>query len=86
MKNTLKGKHFANMEEVKRKMAEAQKESKLMSSKTVLRSGKKDSICVFYQMESTLKVTEVEICKNTKYNFLMNKFWVFKNIYNYSFC
>ena len=41
VKKVLKGKSFADVEEVKQKMAEALKASKPMSSKTVLSSGKK---------------------------------------------
>ena len=54
MKKVLKGKCFADVEEVKQKMAAV---LKLMNSNTV-------SVDVFYQTESTLKVTEVETCKN----------------------
>ena len=56
MKNVLKEKHFADVEEVKEKTAEA---SKSTSSKTVLSSGKNTSIGVLHQMESALKVTKV---------------------------
>ena len=59
MKKVLKGKHFADVEEVKQKMAEALKGIKLMSPKTILNSGKNISIGVLHQMKSTLKVTEV---------------------------
>ena len=38
---TLMRKHFANGEELKQKMAEAVKDTKSISSKTVLSSGKK---------------------------------------------
>ena len=57
-KKALKGKCFADVEEVKQK-TEALNPSKLTCSKTVLNSGKKVSIAVLHQMESTLKVTEV---------------------------
>ena len=40
MKKVLKGKCFANVEEIKQKKAEAQKGIKSTSSKTVLSSGK----------------------------------------------
>ena len=60
----LKEKHFANVEEVKqinkKKWQKHEKTSKLMSSKTVLSSGKNVLIGVLHQMESTLTVTEVE--------------------------
>ena len=56
MKKVLKGKCFADVEEVKQKTAEA---SKLMCSKPVLSSGKNISIGVLHQMESASKVTEV---------------------------
>ena len=59
MKKVLKGKRFANVEEVKQKMAEALKGIKINEFKTVLSSGKNISIRVFPQMESTLKVTRV---------------------------
>ena len=59
MKKVPKGKHFPNVEEVKQKTAEALKDIKIMSSKTVLSSGKNVLIGVLHQMESTLKVTEV---------------------------
>ena len=64
MKKVLKGKRFADTEEVKQKMAEALKASKWTSSKTVLSSARNISIGVSYQMESTLKVTEIYTCKN----------------------
>ena len=40
MKNVLKRKHFADVEEVKQKMAEALKGIKIKEFKTVLSSGK----------------------------------------------
>ena len=52
-------------------MAEALKGIKI-EFKTDLSSGKNVSIGVWHKMESTLKVTEVETCKNTQ--FLINKF------------
>ena len=55
-KKVLKGKSLADVEEVKQKMAEALKTSKLRSSETALSSGKV-SIGVLYQMESTLMST-----------------------------
>ena len=59
MKKVLKGKHFANVEEMKQKMAEALKGMKIAMFKTVLHSGKTVSIGVLPQMERTLEVTEV---------------------------
>ena len=59
MKKVLEGKHFANVEEVKQKTAEALKGIKIDEFKTVLSSEKKVLIDVLHQMESTLKVTEV---------------------------
>ena len=41
LKKVLKGKHFADVEQVKQKKAKALKASKSMSSKTVLRGDKK---------------------------------------------
>ena len=59
MKKVLKGKHFADVEEVKQKPAETLKGTKIDKFKNCLSSGKKVSIGVLHQMESTLKVTEV---------------------------
>ena len=59
MKKVLKGKQFADVEEVKQKMAEALKGIKIDEFKTVLSGGKNISIGILHQMESTLKVTEV---------------------------
>ena len=62
MKNVLKGKRFADMEEVKqtnKKMAEELKSIKINESKTVLSSGKNVSVGVLHEMESTLKGTDV---------------------------
>ena len=56
---SLKGKRFACVEGVKQKMAEALKASKSTSSNTVLSSRQNVLTGVLYQMESTLKVTEV---------------------------
>ena len=58
MKNILKGKHFAGVEEVKQKLAEALKGIRINKFKNcseqvwIL-------IGVLHQMESTLKVTKV---------------------------
>ena len=59
MKKVLKGKCFADVGEVKQKMAEALKGIKLTSSNTVLSSGKNFLIGILHLMENTLKVTEV---------------------------
>ena len=60
MKNVLKGKHFANVEEVKQKTAEALKDIKYDKFKNCFEQWeKKVSISGLHQMESTLKVTEV---------------------------
>ena len=69
MKKALKGKRFVNVEEMKQKTAETLKASLLMSSKTVSSSGENIVIGVLHQMESTLKVIEVETCKNKYTNF-----------------
>ena len=52
-------KSFANVEEVKQKMAEVLKATKLTSSKTVLSSGKNILIGALHRMESALKVSAV---------------------------
>ena len=59
MKKLLKGKHFANLEKVKQKTAEALKGIKTDKAKNCFEQWKKGSIGVLHQMESTLKVTEV---------------------------
>ena len=59
LKKVLKGKHFADVEEVKQKMAEALKGINNDEFKNYLRSGKNTLIAVVHQMESTLKVTEI---------------------------
>ena len=58
-KKLLKGKHFADVEELKQKMAEALKGINNDEFKNCLRSGKNTLIAVVHQMESTLKGTEV---------------------------
>ena len=57
MNKVLSGKRFANVEEVKQKMAEALKNTQTNEFKTVLSSGKKVSIGVLHHMDHTLKVT-----------------------------
>ena len=60
MKKLLKGKHFADVEEVKQKTAEALKDIKIDEFKNCSEQWKKNvSVGVLHQMESTLKVTEV---------------------------
>ena len=58
-KKTLKGKRFADVEEVKHKMAEAQKVIKINEFKNCFEQWKKVSIGALNQMESNLKVIEV---------------------------
>ena len=55
----LKGKCFANVEEVKQKTAEALRVIKISMFKNSLEQWKKVSIGVLHQMKSTLKVPEV---------------------------
>ena len=59
MKNVLKGKHFADVEMAKQKRLKYQKASKLMSSETVLNSGKNVLIGALHQMKSILEVTAI---------------------------
>ena len=59
MKKALNGKCFANVGEVKQKMAEALKDIKIDQFQAVLSSGKNVSKGVLHQMESTWKVTDV---------------------------
>ena len=59
MKQFLKGKRFADVEEVKQKMAKALKGIKIDEFKNFSEQWKKVLIGVLHQMESTLKVTEV---------------------------
>ena len=55
----LKGKHLADVEEVKQKMAEALKGIKIDEFQKLLSSGKKVSLGVLHQMERSLKVAKV---------------------------
>ena len=59
MKKVLKGKQFADVEEVKQKMAEVLTGIKIDEFKNCFELWKNVSIDVLHQMESTLKVTEV---------------------------
>ena len=59
MKKVLKGKCFADVEEVKRKMAEALKHIKINKFKNRFEQRIKYFDSVLCQMESILKVTEV---------------------------
>ena len=59
MKKVLKGKHFADEEEMKQKMAEALKGVKINKVKSSWAMGKNVLIGVLYQVESILKVTDV---------------------------
>ena len=56
MKKVLKGNHFADVEEVTKKMAEALKGVIINEVKNCLEQWKKGE---FHQMDSILKVTEV---------------------------
>ena len=59
MKNVLKGKRFADVEEVKQNMTEALKGITIDQFKNCLEQQEKVSIGVLHQTESTLKATEV---------------------------
>ena len=59
MKKVLKGKHFADMEEVKQKNSRSTKTHQNQRVKTVLNNGKNVLIGVLHKVENTLKVTEV---------------------------
>ena len=59
MKKVLKGKYFADVEEVKQKTLEALKGIKIDEFKTCFEQWEKVLIGVSHQMESTLKVAEV---------------------------
>ena len=58
-KKVLKQNHFANVEEVKQKMAETLKGIKMDEFRNCFEQWKKVLIGVLHQMESTLKVTEI---------------------------
>ena len=57
MKKVLKGRPFADVEEMKQKMAEAPESIKINKVKAVLSSGKNISMGVLHQIERTLMVT-----------------------------
>ena len=59
MKTFLKGKHFADVEEVKQKMAEALKSIKIHKFKNCFEQWKNILIGALHQMQNTWKVTEV---------------------------
>ena len=59
MKKVLRGKHFADVEEVKQKVAEALKGIKINKFKNCSEQWKNVSIGVLHQMQITLKVTKV---------------------------
>ena len=59
MKKVLKEKHFADVEEVKQKMAEAFKDTNIDKFENYFEQWKNVSIGVLHQMESTSKVTKV---------------------------
>ena len=73
MKKVIKGKCFADVEEMKQKTAEALKGIKIDKFKNCFEQWKKGSVGVLHQMENTLKVMEVSTCKN-KYTIFINKF------------
>ena len=58
MKKVPKGKHFAHVEEVKQKMAEALKGIKIDEFKNCSEKWKNVLIGVLHRMENTWKVTE----------------------------
>ena len=64
MNKVFKGKCFAKVEGVKQNTAEALKGFESLSTTTVLSRGKNASKGVLHQMESTLKVTEIYMCKD----------------------
>ena len=64
MKKVLKGKQFASVEEVKQQTAESLKGIKINMFKNCFEQWGKHLNSVLYQIESTLKVTEVSTCKN----------------------
>ena len=65
MKKVLKGKHFAHEKEAKQKNSKSTKRPQNQWVQQLLSSGgKKILIGALQQMESTLKVTEVQMCKN----------------------
>ena len=59
MKTVLKEKYFADVEEVKQKMADVLQGIKMDMFKNCFEQWKKMLIGVLHQMERTLKVTEV---------------------------
>ena len=59
MKKVLKGKHFADVEEVKEKIAEPLTGIKNNKFKNCFEQWEKVSIGALHHMKSTLKVTEV---------------------------
>ena len=69
MKKVLKGKHFASVEEVKQKMAEALKGIKIDKFKSRLEQCKKNVLIgVLDRMGSTFKVTEFKHARiNTRF-------------------
>ena len=59
MKLILKGKHFADVEDIKQEMTQALKGIKINEFKNCSEQWKNISIGVLHQMESILEVTEV---------------------------
>ena len=64
MKKVLKGKCFADVEEVKQIMTKALKGIKIDEFKNCSEQWKKVSIGVLHQMKSNLKVTDISTRKN----------------------
>ena len=83
MKNVFKGKHLQMWKRWNQKMVEALKGIKINWVQNYLEQWKK--ISVLHQMESTLKVTEVQICNN-KYTIFISKFWLFGGLILYGIC
>ena len=59
MKNVIKGKHFANEEEMKQKNGRNTERHQNRQGQNCFEQWKNVSIGVLHQMDSTLKVTEV---------------------------
>ena len=68
MEEVFKGKHLADVEELKQKMTEALKGIKIDEFKNCFEEWKNILIGILHQMENILKVTEVQTYKN-KNNF-----------------
>ena len=78
MKNVLKGKHFAYVEEVKQKMAEALKGINIDKFKNCFEQWKKRGDgYIAPQMKSNFKATEVYTCRNKYTIFYKYSIWGF---------